>query len=103
MNILKNKVKQYLKCTEALTVLCHALLLTFPQYIVSSLRDVMFPRSSLHVLHQHSPWYSVGTQIMFIAIETSQFKRLVRSRSWKTYLKTDVLEERTDEVLEGLV
>lgn len=40
---------------------------------------------------------------MLVAIETSQFKYPVHSRSWKTYLKTDVLEERTDDVLEGVV
>ena len=50
-----------MKCTEALNVFCCALILTFPQF-VSSLRGVMFPCSSLHVLHQHSPGYSTGTQ-----------------------------------------
>ena len=47
------------------------------------------------VQHRHT--------VMLIAIETSQFKCPVHSRSWKTYLKTDVLEEKTDEVLEGVV
>lgn len=50
-----------MKCIEALTVFCHALILTFLQF-VGSLRGVMFPCSSLHVLHQHNPRYSVGTQ-----------------------------------------
>ena len=36
---------------------------------------------------------------MLVAIGASQFKCPVHSRSWKTYLKTDVLEERTDDVL----
>ena len=40
---------------------------------------------------------------MLVAIGASQFKCPVHSRSWKTYLKTDVLEERTDDVLEGMV